>query len=539
MYKVLIADDEKRICKLIKCLVDWEAKEMEVISVVHNGLEALEIVKADKPDIIITDIRMPELDGLDLIRELKAAHPDIAFIIISGYRQFEYARKALQYGAEDYLLKPIKENELNRVLDRILQQKTELKKATDEQKQLKETSLEHIKKMHEIFVNDMVMGYIDTADFNMEYLQNEYCCEFPFSCYVLIGIKLDFDIENLNPSEIAEILKKRIQAIVDNNLGELESTVYYSTVTDNILYGLLNFEKEQEKKLRHKIRHIISDIRNMGGNENLSVHTTVGISSLSDDCSEINCKVSEVKDAIMDRLIKGVDKIIEYQKKSVLFDVNDYINFPMQKKILDCVESRNRSEILKILEVLKERLKVDEVNDGQFLLMIWNGVIEVLLLGCKNCFHPETIEKMKEVFSSALHTCYSQEQMETKITRIVDRLLIKMDSALEEKGKKPIQDAKRYIQLHYMEPLTLEMVGDYAGLNPAYFSSLFKQEEGVSFLEFLTIVRMKKAKELLMTREKTMRDIAADVGYQDEKYFSRAFKKTVGLSPSEYRKIYC
>ena len=85
MYKVLIADDEKKICKLIKCLVDWEEKGMEVISVVHSGLEALEIVKAKRPDIVITDIRMPELDGLDLIRELKEAHPDISFVIIRGY----------------------------------------------------------------------------------------------------------------------------------------------------------------------------------------------------------------------------------------------------------------------------------------------------------------------------------------------------------------------------------------------------------------------------------------------------------------------
>lgn len=123
MYKVLIADDEKRICKLIEGLVDWEEKRLEVIDVVHNGREALEVVKQKNPDIIITDIRMPELGGLDLIQKVKEADPDIDFVIISGNREFDYARKALQYGAEDYLLKPIRQNELNRVLDQIISKK--------------------------------------------------------------------------------------------------------------------------------------------------------------------------------------------------------------------------------------------------------------------------------------------------------------------------------------------------------------------------------------------------------------------------------
>lgn len=539
MYKVLIADDEKKICKLIKCLVDWEEKGMEVISVVHSGLEALEIVKAKRPDIVITDIRMPELDGLDLIRELKEAHPDISFVIISGYRQFEYARKALQYGAEDYLLKPIKEKELNQVLDRILLQKDALRKASNEKRQLKETSKEHTKKMRELFVQDLAGGNLHSQQMDREYLIRNYCCEPAFSEFALAGIKLDFDSGNIEQAEVADILEKRVRTVVDNNLGDVQDLLCYHGVCKELLYLFLNFSPKQETVLRHKMRHIISDIKNMGGAEKLSVYVTVGLSTISTDLSDVPDKAGEVRKAMEDRIVFGVDRIIDYKKKAILFDKNDYVNFPVQKRILDCMESRDTTALFQILDQIKERLRADAVNDGSFLYSVWREVIDILLLGCKNGFPPEDIERLKEEFSKNLYACCSQEQMESKITHMVNRLLIKMDAVREEKSKKPVQIAKRYIQLHYMEALTLENVSEYAGLNAAYFSSLFKQEEGVNFSEFLTIVRIKKAKELLMERERTVREIADSVGYQDEKYFSRVFKKSVGLTPSEYRKIYC
>ena len=117
MYKVIIADDEVKICQLIQILVDWESKGLEIAGVAHDGREALQLVEETGADIIITDIRMPELNGLDLVEAIKGAQPQISCIIISGYQEFEYARRALQYGVEEYLLKPVREEELNRVLE--------------------------------------------------------------------------------------------------------------------------------------------------------------------------------------------------------------------------------------------------------------------------------------------------------------------------------------------------------------------------------------------------------------------------------------
>ena len=117
--KVIIADDEVKVCQLIEHLVDWESLGMEVVSVAHNGIEAVEAVGKYHPDIVITDIRMPGCNGLDLIKETKELLPQVEFIIISGYRHFEYAQTAIRFGVRDYLLKPIKKDELNATLKRM------------------------------------------------------------------------------------------------------------------------------------------------------------------------------------------------------------------------------------------------------------------------------------------------------------------------------------------------------------------------------------------------------------------------------------
>ena len=119
MIKVLIADDELKICDLIFNLVDWAALDMSVIAVAHDGKETIEIIKSDMPDIVITDIRMPGYNGVDIIRIGKEYNPDMQFIIISGYSQFEYAQNAIHYGVSDYLLKPVKESELTAALVKI------------------------------------------------------------------------------------------------------------------------------------------------------------------------------------------------------------------------------------------------------------------------------------------------------------------------------------------------------------------------------------------------------------------------------------
>ncbi len=117
--KVVVADDERRVCALIVALIDWDGLGLQNVGTAYDGLEAFEVIKREKPDLVITDIRMPGLDGLELISKAKALYPDLQFIIISGHKQFDYAQSAIKYGVGEYLLKPIKKQELNQTLQRM------------------------------------------------------------------------------------------------------------------------------------------------------------------------------------------------------------------------------------------------------------------------------------------------------------------------------------------------------------------------------------------------------------------------------------
>ena len=125
MLRVVIADDEPKVNLLLQKIVNWEALGFEIVGTAQDGIRALELIKKENPDLVMTDIRMPGCDGMELIRQAKEANPDVMFIVVSGYRQFEYARTALKYGVEDYLLKPVKADELTRLLKNIYEKKSE------------------------------------------------------------------------------------------------------------------------------------------------------------------------------------------------------------------------------------------------------------------------------------------------------------------------------------------------------------------------------------------------------------------------------
>ena len=124
MLRVVIADDEPKVNLLLQKIVNWEALGFEIVGTAQDGIHALELIRKEKPDLVMTDIRMPGCDGMELIRQAKEVKPDILFIVVSGYRQFEYARTALKYGVEDYLLKPVKADELTRLLKNIYEKKS-------------------------------------------------------------------------------------------------------------------------------------------------------------------------------------------------------------------------------------------------------------------------------------------------------------------------------------------------------------------------------------------------------------------------------
>ena len=192
MLKVVIAGDEKRICQLLQMIVDWNALGFEIVAVVHNGLEALDAATRLQSDVVITDIRMPECGGLELLQRLREEKRDIDVVIISGYRQFDYAHTALQNGAEDYLLKPIKKTELTAVLQRIQERHRSSEKAQEQLVQIRNirrSLAASVDKLQTQAISDVLNGKLIRG--SIEQLNRDYQCDFEGEDLYFAAVKID------------------------------------------------------------------------------------------------------------------------------------------------------------------------------------------------------------------------------------------------------------------------------------------------------------------------------------------------------------
>ncbi len=363
--KVLIADDEDRVCRLIYRLIKWDELDMEVAAIAHNGLEVLSMIEEHRPDIVITDIRMPGLDGLEMIRRAKELDGTLEFIIISGYRHFEYAQNAIRYGAGDYLLKPVKEAELYSVLERMRNQYQMRHNQITQEERYKALIQNNRDRLRTTFFTDVVLKHSAPERINsLEWINETYHYEFSEGYFQIVILKVDSIA--FNREENLDYIQKKIVDLAGKKLKALVFDKEYFLEESRCMI-LLNYRPEKEMEIYKAFKSLINEL--MLQNDIFeSLKVTAGLGST---------------------------------EKEAVFDF----------------------------------------------------VSEVIL---------------------------------TSMGEAVKRK--------QEEGKRPIREAKNYIRLHYKDALTLEKVSGVVDLNASYLSALFKKETGKTFLEYLTKVRMDKAK---------------------------------------------
>lgn len=204
MISVMLADDEERVCRLIQALVDWQKFDMQIVGIAHNGVEALELAQETRPDIVITDIRMPGCSGLELIQHMRQLCTEAEFIIISGYTDFEYAKTAIQYGVSDYLRKPISKQELQETLEQLgqkIRKRVQMKSETDK---LRRKLMIDQKKVRSCYLLDIVSHKCEAE--TLEQINREYYFSFRAGMFRDFAIKLDYDPDRFSAEEMSQML---------------------------------------------------------------------------------------------------------------------------------------------------------------------------------------------------------------------------------------------------------------------------------------------------------------------------------------------
>lgn len=530
MQKVMIADDEERICRLIEALVDWEALGMEVAAIAHNGLEAAEYVEKFCPDILITDIRMPGCSGLELIEKVKKTRPELEIIIISGYAHFEYAKSAIKFGVGEYLLKPINKTELTTTLERLQAKITNRLREEEDRQQLEQKTRNDVERLQGLLLERLLEE--KEGALTVLGLREEYYLEMQPGCFQGIWLKIDSSEEELG-EEGKRIVMGRSGKLLESSLRPKCFDMLCREQDWGGYIGILNYEEGRQEEIRRILKDCLNQLES-GKNLYGEIFFSLAAGSIVREASEMGKSLREASVMIEERLTRGTGRFLDYMPEgaSALHEKN--LPEKYLRAVTHAVEILSREEAEKAIEQLKQG--VSEVKDvrGYEILELVSSCGGLFLSQTESGSRREALQQ----FRSACRRCGSQEALFRALGQLQETCIGELVKQREGDMLRPIRQAKQYIRNHYSEPITQEEVSDVVGLSSTYFSALFKKEEGEGFARYLTGVRMEQAKILLRESTYSVSEICRRVGYNDLKHFIRNFEKATGLKPTAYRKLY-
>ncbi len=526
MFKVVIADDEKKVIQLMQKLIDWEGAGYEIVGTANDGLTAISLVEELQPDLLVTDIRMPGCSGIELLKQAKEIKPDLLCIVVSGYREFEYAQSALKYGVEDYLLKPLNKNDMTELLHKI---RAKLTNGAELEYQLRQNV---IKKQELLISRLRDCAHTGKTLGSMEEVNSEYGLRFAEGLSAVILIKPDLE-DALHRQPSYKILQEHILETVRKYISMTAEEWAAAVISEGIAVIVNTEEKEfgSLKKFCTKIRKETEQERDLFG----KIRLTVCIGSVQGDFRELWRSMSSALYLCEDRLCR--DRSVRLSEEE-----------PVPETTHRMIKSGDRISLQNAIKMLSEENYVQALNqsfqeiilngdlNGRILRNWYEDVIDLSLFQL-NAFHVDG-KRAKGILLEQFWQCSSPEELKENLKSQFCQYLSELREERDLQEAKPITEAKRYIREHYREALRLEDVSNAVGFNATYFSTLFKKETGMNYQDYLTDLRIGKAKELLVENGLSLADVAEQVGYTDLKYFSRLFKKSTGINPSEYKKLY-
>lgn len=528
MLKVIIADDETHICKLIQALVDWEELSMKVEGVAGNGLEALDMIEQFQPDILITDIRMPGCNGLELIEKARSKRPGLEIIIISGYAHFEYAQTAMKYGVCEYLLKPINQSELTETLIRLQKKCLEQQSRQDEEEQSHKNSQMDLNRLR----RGLLLDLLEKKDIALtaETVMQRYHFVIKTGELQIYILKIDAPLDEVDENT-KKIIFEKAEQIFNKELAEscIDQMFYCEDYT---AYGLIHYQEQNRSLIRKQLRNSLNQLeeqRKLFG----MFHFSLALGKNVSDVNRLSESLVDAGQVILERMTEGTGHMLEGVPISSVIE---------KQMILEHYTSVSNKAIEAMDEdLLKEAADSLEASCLAVVEVRGRELYEIAATAGESFISRMHIGEMKQVvdaYTVSCNQCFEEKKLFDTLRLLQRELLHKKMELLEGESIRPVRLAKQYVSRHFAEPVTMEEVCESIGFSTSYFSALFKKETGEGFLKYLTRVRMDEAKTLLRETNMPVAEICEKVGYLDRKHFTQTFNKAVGLNPAEYRKLY-
>ncbi len=525
-YTVLLVDDEEEVIQVIMKKLDWEQLGFSIVGYACNGVKAFEMVEDYQPDVVMTDIKMPYMNGMQLSHRIKTQYPDTKILIFTGFDEFEYAKEAVHLEVEEYILKPVNSLELSKVFTQL---KSKLDLEISEKRNveiLQKYYLESLPLLQANFYSMLMEGRIREEELPKFLADYQLSFQGPFFCCLVVHTSVSQVPEGMNPVLLTISVRKQ----AEEHLGTKWQAKAFPYLENIVLIAQLGSESEIIEltddcdRFCKYARHIIGAV------------VTVGIGQVCGSVAGLSGSYASARTAVSYRVLYGASRAINMKE-----------NVPQEVSKPGQTDDARLSYLFKMIRLGSEEDIAEAVSGYLHQAAFQDRTLKQ--------YHVDIMEMISALYRFAINqeirTEVFPENMKVLYARLLD-----MDKAALEKWltdtslsfheelldarnrstKSFVSKAKEYVHNNYAdEMLSLDGVCQVLGVSNSYFSTIFKKKTGNSFIGYLTDYRMDQASRLLIETNDKSYMIARQVGYTDPNYFSYVFKRRFGVSPSRYR----
>lgn len=535
-YKILLADDEIEIRDGMIQKIDWNALGFEIVAAAENGIEALELLEQTAPDVIMTDIKMPFMDGLEFIEKAVEILPAVKIIVFSGFDDFEYAQKAIKLSVEEYMLKPISSQQLSETL-RNLKEKMDAEFLNkQDMDSLKRSYEESFPILREQFLVGLIEGYIPKAQICAK--AEQYQLNRRANCRTVVLVAVDHE-PIVEEAQFQNTFKGREELILialkqtaDRVLSRFHTISSFQYAEHIVAIVELEWES-QISMLINEVNEVCKE-----GRQIIGLDVAAGIGGLYRELGDIRYAYKEAENALEYSTLFCRDGEHTTYIKDVEPDDSIKIQFTeMDERLLtNAIKAGDQKRIEEQINLFFAELEKSRLPFHLYQIHILE--IFTVVLKITNLYQLDT----KEIFGEELNYIstvlglHSLNQIHKWFTNNCIKISEQIQVGRMDSGKTLTNKAKQFVEENYSDSsLSVETLCAELHVSPAYFSTIFKKEAKTSFISYLTDIRLQEAVKLLDTTMDKTYIIASKVGYMEPNYFSYVFKKKYGISPSKYR----
>lgn len=521
MYQIFVVEDEMLIRQNIRRMIENMKGPYACCGEASDGEMALSIMQDVMPDILLTDIRMPFLDGFELIKHARAMMPWLKVAVISGYDDFEYARKAISLGVDSYLLKPVSGQELAQEVHKLGQRIDEERAARTASEGIEREEIDTALRQH--YMQQLLYSRSNTGDF----LEKARMLKLDIvrSCYRTVLFHFDGEESGirqlLNP--LRRIFSEQEIELYYFNQSDDVTVLFYGNDSDELVGRIYRFISI----LRHEVREICPVV-------------TVVMSSQVNRLSEIASACSAAWDLFNKVRMVSAGQVIDADDAAQLavsfLDFSEPFGSTFRQKLQYC-------KVTDLEALLDETLNGPARQQFDSVLMRYYALVGILRIAvdmiCAKNRNSNASDVAAQIVAGCDITAASGKRdtfRQTALCLLGKAVSTNSENAMYQKHYHVLARAEEYIDENFCDPnISLMSVAGHVGMSAAHFSTVFSQTFGRSFITYLTEKRIEKARELLTMTDMKLADIAMEIGYNEPNYFSHVFKKTVGITPKEYR----